>query len=341
MTRFCDPLPELVGPTHWLPPESFEFGWAYGVGCNSLRCERCNQPVRAEVRAAHRHYECGCQHRDETDVYRIGAETMDLYPIAHFPAFTEWVCGGHSDLVLPASLDGIQLDGRTDWTALVAGAVTHPPFEPPGVDANPAWLLRLYQLLGAERALLSEAVAGLLSDANPLLVRAAYDFFSAERDAAGADRVAVSVSTRKEWLAATPNPLQPASALLDHVTTVLHDRLLLDDETGLPIDGPALDVAKDLVLTGIGPADAPFSLHDCDPEWVWTHAAALSSANSEWVDALVYLLLEEDPPRRDRTVRSIAEVTYEPLSTAIETHFEGPERDRLISLAGERVRRSR
>jgi len=330
MTRFCHPFPELVGPAHWLPPEPFEFCWTYGVGCNTLRCTRCGEPVHADVRGGHRHYECGCQHHDETGVYRIGAESMDLYPIAHFPACTEWVCDGHPDFALPTSLDGVQLDGRTDWAALVADAVTSPPFEPPGVDVNPAWLLRLYQLLDTERPLLGDAAAGLLDAADPLLVRAAYDFFGREKNAAGADRIAGSVVTRREWLAATQDPLWPKAALLDRATTVLHNHLLADDEARL--DDRALDAAEELALAGIGPADTPFSLHDRDPEWVWAHAGALASANREWVDSLVYLLVEEDMPRRDRTMRDIAEVTREPLLAAIATHFEEPERDRLISL---------
>src|SRR5262245_31290786 len=157
MTRFCHRYPELVGPRHWLPPEPFEFGWTSPVGCNNLRCERCGSPVRAEVTGEGRHYACACQRHDETGVFQIGGESDDLYPLT----LTEWVCAGHPDLRLPATLDGVRLDAATDWDAVAVTAVLTPPFTPPRVELWQAWLTRLYRLLGAERAFVSRALAGL------------------------------------------------------------------------------------------------------------------------------------------------------------------------------------
>jgi hypothetical protein len=211
-----------------------------------------------------RHYACACQRHDETVVYRIGGESDDLYPLE----LTEWVCAGHPDLVLPATLDGVRLDAATDWDALAAEAILSPPFAPPRVEL--AWTTRLYRLLGAERVLLSRAVAGLLTAEDPRLVRGAHLFFFNEREAEGADRIAAHVAARKDWLSTAPNPDHPGYSMINYAAMLLHERLRLVDEAGGPVDRLALDVAKDLTLAGIGPSHTPhaFSIHD--PDWLVT-----------------------------------------------------------------------
>jgi hypothetical protein len=328
MTRFCGPFPQLVGARFWLPTEPFEFGWADLVGCNALRCTCCGEPVRSEVLpdGERRRYACGCHRRDTVWRYRIGAESEDLYP-----AFTDWACGGHPDFELPAVLDGVELDAATDWDALVAEAALRPPFEPPGAELYALWITRLYRLLGAERTVLSQAVAGLLSAEDPRLVRAAYDFFTNERKATGAELLAGSVAGRREWLNTTPDPRQPSSSLLNGAAMLLHERLLVVDDTGAPVDGPALGLAKELALAGIGPSDSPLTFHDYDPDWLWAHSGALIRANAEWVDTLVYISAWAPAALREKVLADIAKVAPAAVRTAIERHFEQPERDALLS----------
>lgn len=320
MTRYCHRYPDLVGPHHWLPSEPFEFGWTSPVGCNNLRCESCGQPVHAEVVLANwerRHYACACQQHDETVVYRIGGESDDLYPLE----LTEWVCAGHPDLVLPATLDGVRLDATTDWDTLAADATLSPPFAPPRVEL--AWTTRLYRLLGAEKVLLSRAVAGLLTAEDPRLVRGAHLFFFNEREAEGAERIAAHVAARQDWLSTAPNPDHPGHFMLNYAAMLLHERLRLVDEAGEPVDRLALAVAKDLALAGVGPSHTPlaFSIHA--PDWLVTHAARLARANNSWIVALVQATDRLPADQRDKLLDDITEAAPEKAGPAIEYHFRG------------------
>ncbi|MET8687435.1 hypothetical protein ABZV77_24790 [Streptomyces sp. NPDC004732] len=330
MTKFCGPYPELVGARFWLPTEPFEFGWASLVGCNALRCTSCGEPVLSEVLpdGERRRYACGCHRRDTVWSYRIGSESDDLHP-----AFTDWVCGGHPDFELPSVLDGVRLDGATDWDALVVEAALRPPFDPPGVELHVRWLTRLYRLLGAEQTVLSRSVARLLSSEDPLLVRAAYDFFTNERHAAGAELLAGSVAERREWLGTTPDPRRSSSSLLDGAALLLHERLLVVDGAGAPVDGAALTLTKELALAGTGPGDTPLTFRDYDPGWLWAHAGALTAANPEWVDTLVYASAWAPAVLRGKVLAEMAEAAPEAVREAIEQHFEQPERDALLSVA--------
>ncbi|WP_371631114.1 hypothetical protein OG892_34270 [Streptomyces sp. NBC_00341] len=328
MTKWCSPFPELVGARFWLPTEPFEFGWAALVGCNALRCTSCGEPVHSEVLpdGEHRRYACGCHRRDTVWSHRIGAESDDLYP-----AFTQWVCAGHPDFDLPAVLDGVELGNATDWDALVVEAVLRPPFEPPGVELNALWITRLHRLLGAERPLLGRAVAGLLDAEDPRLVRAAYDFFTTERKAVGAEHVTASVAGRREWLSATPDPRRPSSSLLRSAALLLHQRLLVVDDTGAPVDGPALGLAEELALAGLGPGDSPLTFRDYDPDWLWAQGGALIRANEKWVDTLVYTSAWAPAALRGKLLADMAEVAPAAVRAAVVQHFEQPERDTLLS----------
>ncbi|MEW2390831.1 hypothetical protein AB0933_20990 [Streptomyces venezuelae] len=328
MTTFCGPYPELVGARFWLPTEPFEFGWASLVGCNALRCTSCGEPVRSEVLpdGKHRRYACGCHRRDTVWSYWIGSESDDLNP-----AFTDWVCGGHPDFELPSVLDGVELNEAVDWDALVVEAALRPPFDPPGVELYARWITRLHRLLGAEQTVLSRAVAGLLGAEDPRLVREAYDFFTNERHAAGAELLAGSVAGRREWLGRTPDPRRASSSLLDGAALLLHERLLVVDADGAPVDGPALALAKELALAGVGPSDTPLTFRDYDPDWLWAHGGALAAANAEWVDTLVYATSWASASRRGEVLAEMAEAAPEAVRSAVEQHFEEPDRETLLS----------
>ncbi|EOD58542.1 hypothetical protein [Amycolatopsis vancoresmycina] len=314
MTTFCRRCPELVGPRNWLPPEPFEFGWAPAVGCNNLRCEHCGEPVRTQVpeAAGYRRYACACRRQDVYETYQVGGEPDDLYP-----ALTGWACAGHPDFRLPATLDGVRLDETTDWATLVADALLRPPFEPPGVDLDAVWLTRLYRLLGAERALLGVAVAALLGSDDAWHVRGAYDFFYNEPAAAGADEVARSVAARRDWLRTVPDPGRPSSSLLDYAAVLLHERVLVVDEAGEPVDRQALAVAGELALAGIGPGHTPRVFGEHDPDWLVTHAADLARANERWVTSLVRTATRMPPEAKARILHDVAEVAPDRVRAAV------------------------
>ncbi|MFI9588046.1 hypothetical protein ACIHCQ_41100 [Streptomyces sp. NPDC052236] len=225
----------------------------------------------------------------------------------------------------------MRLDTATDWDTLAADAILDPPFEPPGVELNAAWITRLYRLLGIERALVSRAVAGLLSAENPRLVKGAYHFFCNEREAVGVEEVAGSVAARQKWLTATPDPKRPSSPLLNHAALLLHRRLMVTDENGNPADRTALEVAKELALTGVGPSHTPLTFSDHDPEWLLTHAVGLVRANSRWISMLVYVMARTGSERRKHVLRDIAGVAPERVRQAIEQHFQEPERGELLT----------
>lgn len=247
MTRRCRPHPQLVGADYWLPVEAFEVSWAVAVGCNNLRCPDCGEAVRSDGQPGRtvRRYWCACREHLETWTYWVGGEPEDLYP-----ENLSWYCDGHPNLTLPVVLDGVTLHAGTDWVAVAAAAILEEPFRPPGIDIRQAWLVRLFHLLPRERAALSAAIAGLMYATDPCLVLGALDFFTTERKAPGAERIAAMVTSRRDWLAETPDPSTPSVSLLDDAVLLLHTRLLA---TGRAADRPALALAKELALAGVGP----------------------------------------------------------------------------------------
>lgn len=328
MTRRCRPYPQLVGADYWLPVEAFELGWAVAVGCNNLRCADCGAAVRPDGPPGRtvRGYRCACQEHLETWTYWVGGEPEDLYPEK-----LSWRCAGHPNLRLPAVLDGVTLDAGTDWVAVAAAAMLEEPFRPPGIDVRQAWLVRLFHLLSREQqAALSEAIAELLYATDPRLVTGALEFFTTERRAPGAERITAMVTSRRDWLAATPDPDRPSSmSLLDHALLVLHTRLL---DTGRATDQPALALAKELALSGVGPDDTAYTLLDHDRKWLWANARSLIHANPDWADDLAFLATQQRASMRPRLLRDLAAVAPEATRKAVTERIPEPERQRLFDL---------
>jgi hypothetical protein len=331
VTRSCGPYPELVGARNWLPTEPFEYGWAAGVGCNNLRCERCGEPVRAEVLPGERsrRYACGCRQLDVAWSTQVGVADDDL-----LPPFRGWACQGHPDFPLPTTLDGVPLDAGTDWGAVAAAAIRRPPFEPPGIRRHAAWLIRLYHLLDAERAPLSRAIAGLLDADDPVLVRGALDFLLVERSAPGAERIAGVLTERRERLSATPDPRHPSQTLLDSASDLLLDRLLDAASARGRADPRELAVAKELALAGVGHDDVLLALSKHDPKWLWANAGGLVRANEEWAAALVRALTRTTAARRKRILPELAAIAPDRVRGAIEQHIREPERSDLLASIG-------
>ncbi len=326
MTRRCRPQPQLVGADYWLPVEPFEVSWAVAVGCNNLRCPDCGEAVRSDGPPGRtvRRYWCACRQHLETWTYWVGGEPADLYPEK-----LGWYCDGHPNLTLPVVLDGVPLNAGTDWGAVVAAAVLEEPFHPPGIDLRQAWLVRLYHLLPRERPALSAAITGLLYATDPRLVSGALDFFTTERKAPGAERVTDMVTSRRGWLAETPDPRTPSVPLLDDAVLLLHTRLL---DTGRATDRPALALAKELALSGVGPDDTAGTLLEHDPKWLWANARSLIHANPDWAEDLAYLATQQRASMRPRLLRDLATVAPDAARKAVTERIPEPERQRLLEL---------
>lgn len=332
MTRSCGPHPELVGATLWLPAEPFEYGWAPLVGCNRLRCSLCGQPVSTRVLddGKRRHYECRCQRHDE--IWRHAVDSRGDIPVG--PA--GWRCEGHPDLALPATLDGVALAEDGDWGAVARQGLGRPPFRPPRVELPAVWITRLYRLLAGEaaRQRLSEAVADAAGDTEPAVVAGALDFFLNEPSAPGAERLAAMIPARRAWLDATAHPERRGSSLLETAALALHERLLVVDGSGRPVDGAALALAEALALDGIGPGAAPYTFHDYDPDWLWDHAGELVRAHADWLERIVQLSGTAPAARRRQALLAIARVGEDArrtLCAEITDCFEDPERSALLS----------
>ncbi|MEV4049884.1 hypothetical protein AB0J55_01750 [Amycolatopsis sp. NPDC049688] len=329
MTRRCRPYPQLVGADCWLPVEAFEFGWATAVGCNNLRCPDCGEAVRWDGQPGRtvRRYWCACQEHLETWTYWIGGEPEDLYPEK-----LAWYCDGHPDLKLPAVLDGVTLDPGTGWGAVAAAAMLEEPFHPPRIDIRQAWLVRLYHLLPRDRAKLSTAIADLMYATDPRLVVGALEFFTTERKAPGAERITDVVTTRRDWLAAAHDPRTPSVPLLDDAVLLLHTRLL---DTGRATDRPALALAKELALSGIGPHETAATLLDHDRKWLWANARSLIHANPDWAADLAYLATQQRASMRPRLLRDLAAAAPDATRKAVTERIPEPERQRLLKLLHE------
>jgi hypothetical protein len=326
VTRRCRPHPQLVGADYWLPVEAFEVGWTVAVGCNNLRCPDCGEAVRSDGEPGRtvRRYWCACQEHLETWTYWVGGEPEDLYPEK-----LSWYCAGHPNLTLPVVLDGVPLDAGTDWVAVAAAAMLEEPFHPPGIDTRQAWLVRLFHLLTRERTALSAAIAELMYATDPRLVVGALRFFTTERKAPGAERITAMVTSRRDWLAETPHPSTPSLSLLDNAVLLLHTRL---QDTGQAADRPALALAKELALSGVGPRGTAGRLVDHDPKWLWANARSLIHANPDWADHLAFLATQQRASMRPRLLRDLAAVAPDAARKAVTERIPEPERQRLLDL---------
>lgn len=335
MTGHCGPHPALVGAKLWLPVEPYEYGWAPLVGCNRMRCRRCGEPVRAQVLqdGKRRHYACGCQQHEETWRHQVDADPDDL------GGPNRWMCEGHPDFVLPATLDGVALAEGGDWAAVVRLGFVQPPFTPPSVELAAPWIMRLYRLLAPEptRRQLGAAVADAMNDPDAVVVAGTLDFFINEPDAPGAERLAELIPARRPWLEVTAHPARPGSSLLETAAIALHERLLVTDDAGRPVDGQALALAKTLALAGIGPGGAPYTFHDYDPDWLWDQADELVRANVDWLERIIVLLTDTPPGPHVRVVQAIAGLSPEIhrlLCAEITDNFDDPEQGALLSSIG-------
>jgi hypothetical protein len=177
-----------------------------------------------------------------------------------------------------------------------------------------------------------------MNDSDAVVVAGALYFFIKEPNAPGAERLAGLIPARRSWLEVTAHPARPGTNLLEVAAIALHERLLVIDDAGRPVDGPALTLAKTLALEGIGPGGTPYTFHDCDPDWLWDQAADLVRANVDWLERIIFLLADDAPPERRLqvvgTIAGISEEIHRLLCAEITDNFDDPEQGALLSSIG-------
>ncbi len=314
---YCVTAATLVGPKRWLPTEPFDYVWG-PFGCNQLRCGTCEQAVRSSIPDGKRvrRYECKCQSRDEYDLLLLGSDAGQLQEFVN-----AWHCGGHPQLALPTTLEGIAISAVGPFAVIVAQTLATPPFIAPGFNTPSFWVQRLYRLLptAAQQAMVGQAVAALLSSRDARVAKAAMEFFRDIPRAPGADQVAVLAGRDRSRLRATPDPHIPDASLHDRSLEAVAGRLSV--LPGAPVDHAALDIARRALLAGEATDDVIFGVAANDPSWFATHAADIVRARPEQLDFVVEAL--EDLPAAPRAqafrnVSAISETAKASVDSALE-----------------------
>lgn len=302
---YCVSDAMLVGPKRWLPSESFDYVWGT-FGCNQLRCGTCKQAVRTSIPEPRgvRHYECACQSCDEYDFLLLGSDAGQMHEFV-----TAWHCGGHPQLALPVTLDGIEISDVGPFAAIVAQTLAAPPFTAPGFGTPSFWVQRLYRLLptAAQQAMVGQAVAAQLSSRDARVAKAAMEFFRDLPYAPGADQVAGVARRDRLRLRATPDPDDRDASLHDSLLEALARRLGLAKITPT-VDRAGLDVARRALLAGDATDDIIFSVASHDPGWFATHAADIVRARPEELDFVVEALKDFSEVARDQAFRDVAAI---------------------------------
>jgi hypothetical protein len=75
--RFCQPDASIVGVDDWQPTEAYDCAWKGYFGCSRLECRGCKQIVKSSLPQQPqycRHYECGCQVRDQAGLHVLRSD---------------------------------------------------------------------------------------------------------------------------------------------------------------------------------------------------------------------------------------------------------------------------
>lgn len=293
-THRCKNGGYCVSAAEWLPVEPFDFDWVQLtpiVGCNRLRCGQCNVEVRSLVG-----FELGPNLKaTEDEVYALVAAGdgsrfapsphSRLYACRHFNTvansffraepdndyapFTPWGCAGHPKLSLPAVLEGVAIDEKSDFTELARrsfagtlGVSLHP-----SVDREPGfWLQRLCRLVGmpvAEK--IAHAAASLVLDPDPRVRLGVIGFFRLGWNAPGAERLAPALRDHPELFAdvlVPPDPITLERQLLDVLSYRLANHL--NDQVAIE----EMRAALSRRFAPLGMEQSLYSVAEVDQKWL-------------------------------------------------------------------------
>ncbi|MEO7733620.1 MAG: hypothetical protein ABIY55_21835 [Kofleriaceae bacterium] len=219
---------------------------------------------------------------------------------------TAWHCGGHPQLALPTTLDGIEISAVGPFAAIVAQTLAAPPFIAPGFNTPSFWVQRLYRLLptAAQQAMVGQAVAAQLVSSDARVAKAAMEFFRDIPRAPGADQVAVVAGRDRSRLRATPDPHAAGASLHDSSLETVARRLSV--LPGAPVDHAALDVGRRALLAGEATDDVIFGVAANDPSWFASHAADIVRARPDELDFVVEALKDLAVTARTQAFRKVS-----------------------------------
>ncbi len=324
-THTCALGGRVVAARHAVPDAAFDLDFeGPTVGCNHLRCSRCDQPVRqapglswgatADRLAAsadwealadagvltrnpeHRLYACACRvHVEDHDRALGDAEQWD-----HDEVPPPWRCAGHPGLTLPLALDGVALDTVRDVVdAFVRHAGSPPAAAPAFTRETPtAWSQRLVHVLYPRPDGLLDALADLLDADNPVARAAVSDLYRTTPTLPGAERLADSLVDHPERWFDQPNPLSPADGLDRWAQVAVARRAVWTDPLGSPLDEGAIEAVRHLALHAPSLTISLLqAIARLDPAWLATHAGRIvENTDSEDVARRILYTLRRKPP---------------------------------------------
>lgn len=288
----------MVAADGFLPEAPFDYQAAaleVRVGCNRLRCGRCEAAVkqrvgvalrqgksifaqlyassdwgpfveekRIEPMAGARLYHCMC--RDALVVSETNLEPEDGFPEP------EWSCSGHPPLRLPVKLDGIVLSDGGNFAEVVRSAFagTLAARHPAVAVWRSDFINRIYAILEGEPAAerVAEAAFGLLDDGDVNVALGAATFFSLHPEPKAAAGLSAYFIANRENLEARKNPNPPGESLRYWFLQAIAARVSKLD----PFDGEAVAIARSEILSGATtPPVLRSALRLRDPVWAKEH----------------------------------------------------------------------
>lgn len=336
--NFCADGGYVVGARRVLaedPTEFFSPDLPDTIGCNQLLCQRCGEGVRSAVGVVpkkgvtpsqifdaadwesspkllqterapivNRFYCCRCTYWLENSEH--ATEDPDRDPID--PVFP-WRCGGHPIVSVPFDLDGETIDASTDFEELCRRVFTKgaPPDAREAEHTITGWIQKLYvRLTGSPVAdKVSTAIAGLLADDDTQLRGCALVFFSLFPGASGADQVARLARNQLDLFEGTNDPTHPSWSLVDRLADTLGHRVRIRGADRKPIDGLALEVAREMALAPAESTQLLPGLVDADRQWVLDHAPDIARAGSDGWTRLLDAYRYRDPERLGNVAKAL------------------------------------
>ncbi len=310
------------------------------VGCNNLRCARCDVSVRnvagrdhrhrtdlaparlaelyamddlataaafKEVDPAHRLYLCRCTHWIETDDHACVEPDFNPYTDPDVP----WACAGHPVMTLPHDLDGVVIaDQGALFDVVMEGLCgVHPIRTRVADQARGDWVTRLPSRLGAaDAAVVVRAARAVLIAPIPRARAGALRFFRARADAAAQETVLALIIARSTLLVGVPDEVTP----YPQADPTLEDAAWRVIEPLVATLGPARTLARAEALAGRGRPAIFTALAAHDAAWLMSaieDIARAAPALAPDLNASLGRLPPEHPRKaiRDRLAAAIAD----------------------------------
>lgn len=334
-------------------PTDLHVGDLAAVGCNNLRCNRCEVAVRsvvgrelvsrtgaspAELAALYatadlttspalrqadptrRLYLCRCTRWVEDGEHACRAPDFDPYTDPDVP----WSCAGHPVLTLPHDLDGTYVaDPAALFDVVVEGLRgRHPSGTRLADQARGDWVTRLVSRLGADdAAVVVRAARAVLHAPVPRARAGALWFFRARPDAVAQGAALALLTARSPLLIGVPDDLTP----YPQFDPTLEDSAWRVVEPLVASPGPARTLAREEALAGRGRRALFTALAAHDAAWLVDSVEAIVRVQTSLAPGLLASLSRLPPafPRRAVVDRITAAAAAGPAAPAATLPPEG------------------